>query len=93
MSGAGRNSMSCLNMGCDRNSGAIGGDMVNRAREPEFRVPRFWSLRQGRAFSAECRRVARFARGMDWRFASLHDQRHGLVEDSKTVAPRMDGFL
>ena len=93
MSGAGRNSMLGRNMGCDRNSGAIGGDMVNRAREPEFRVPRFWSLRQGRAFSAECRRVARFARG--W----TGNSRRSTTEDtalsrtpkppkpSKTVAP------
>ena len=31
--------------------------------------------------------------GMDWRFASPHERRHGLVADSKTVAPGNLGSL
>ena len=31
--------------------------------------------------------------GMNWRIAPFNERRHGLVEDSKTVAPRIQVLL
>ena len=70
--------------------------MVNRVREFKFRVLRIWSPRQGRVFARGVTRIANPAPRANRPQHDIPPKTHGLVEDdadSKTVPPRMDGFL